>query len=86
MFRCGGKLRRCTGKYAFSSWSTIRIKITVILRVALPFSGIKYLSNDPIKVVRNIGIYSKDIARTKLLIQELEKLFVDGKTKFSYHG
>lgn len=65
--------------YALNSCFRITNNIIVVFRVALPFSGIKDLSNDPIKVVRNIGIYSKDSDRAKLLIQELEKLFVDGK-------
>jgi len=82
VFQCGGKQLKCTGTYKLS----IHILDSEIIflptfRVALPFSGIKDLSNDPIKVVRNIGIYSKDADRTKLLIQELEKLFVDGKMK-----
>ncbi|KAG4067972.1 hypothetical protein HA402_010658 [Bradysia odoriphaga] len=52
-------------------------KTTEVYRVSLPFAGIKELSDDPIKVIRNVGIYAKESDRAKLLIGELQKLFVD---------
>lgn len=63
----------------------ISLELIFTFRVSLPFSGIKQLSDDPIKVIRNIGIYAKESARAKLLIEELERRFVDGKTVASYN-
>lgn len=49
----------------------------IFFRVSLPYTGIENLSQNPIKIFGEIGIFTHDAIRTKLLVEELQTQFRD---------
>lgn len=52
-------------------------KTTEVYRVPLPYSQIKSLSDVPLRISPDIGIFTHSAERSALLIEELTQLFKD---------
>lgn len=61
-------------------------KTTQVYRAHLPYTGISQLTDQPIEIVSNIGVFTFKPDRAALLIDEMTEFFRDSVVRVNFHS
>lgn len=60
-------------------------KTTQVYRAHLPYDGIEHLTDQPIEIVSNIGVFTFQPDRAALLIEEMSEFFQNSIVNIKFH-